>query len=45
VTELPCPPELLLDRLAEGWRPKRSWLIRLRQLEGRIARMFGTVSR
>jgi capsular polysaccharide export protein len=45
VTELPCPPELLLDRLAQGWRPKRSWLIRLRQLEGRIARMFGTVSR
>jgi len=45
VTELPCPPELLLDRLARGWQPKRTWLIRLRQLEGRIARLLGTVSR
>ena len=45
VTEQPCEPELLLRRFAEGWTPKRSWLIRLRQLEGRIARMFGTISR
>jgi capsular polysaccharide export protein len=45
VTEFPCPPELLLDRLAQGWQPKRTWLIRLRQLEGRIARLLGTVSR
>ena len=45
VTELPCPAELLLDRLAKGWQPKRSWLIRLRQLEGRIARLLNTVSR
>jgi capsular polysaccharide export protein len=45
VTEQPCPPETLLQRLAEGWTPKTSWLIRLRQLEGRIARLLGTVSR
>jgi capsular polysaccharide export protein len=45
VTERPCEPERLLERFAEGWMPKRSWLIRLRQLEGRLARMLGTVSR
>lgn len=45
VTEQPCEPELLLQRFAEGWVPRRTWLIRLRQLEGRIARMLGTVSR
>jgi capsular polysaccharide export protein len=45
VTELPCPPELLIERLVQGWQPKRSWLIRLRQIEGRIARLLGTVSR
>jgi capsular polysaccharide export protein len=42
VSGLPCPPETLLDRFAEGWRPKTSWLIRARQLQGRIARLFGT---
>ena len=45
VTERPCPPETLLQRFAEGWKPKLTWLIRLRRLEGRIARLFGTVSR
>jgi capsular polysaccharide export protein len=44
VTELPCPPEILLDRFAEGWRPKTSWLIRIRQLQGRIARLLGTTT-
>jgi capsular polysaccharide export protein len=44
VTELPCPPEILLDRFAEGWRPKPSLLIRLRQLQGRLARLFGTTT-
>lgn len=44
VTELPCPPEILLDRFAEGWRPKASLLIRLRQLQGRLARLFGTTT-
>jgi len=45
VTERPCSPETLLQRFAEGWKPKLSLLIRLRRLEGRIARLFGTVSR
>ena len=41
VTELPCPPEILLDRFAEGWRPKTTWLIRARQLQGRLFKLFG----
>jgi capsular polysaccharide export protein len=45
VTELPCPPEILLQRFAEGWRPKASWLIRVRRWQGRLAKMFGTTSR
>jgi capsular polysaccharide export protein len=45
VTEQPCSPEILLQRLSDGWLPKKSWLIRLRQIEGRIARLLGTVSR
>lgn len=44
VTELPCPPEILLDRFAGGWRPRPSLLIRLRQLQGRLARLFGTTT-
>ena len=45
VTERPCAPEMLLRRFADGWTPKPSWLIRLRRIEGRIARLLGTVSR
>ena len=45
ISERPCPPETLLQRFAEGWKPKLTWLIRLRRLQGRIARLFGTVSR
>ncbi|UAK24095.1 capsular polysaccharide export protein, LipB/KpsS family [Sphingomonas nostoxanthinifaciens] len=41
VTELPCPPEILLDRLAAGWRPRTSWLIRARRLQGRLFKLFG----
>lgn len=44
VTRLPCPPEVVLERFAAGWRPKPSPLIRLRRLQGRIARMFGTTT-
>jgi capsular polysaccharide export protein len=44
VTLLPCPPEILLDRFAEGWRPRTSWLIRARQWHGRLARLFGTTT-
>ena len=45
ITERPCPPETLLQRFADGWKPKLTWVIRLRRLQGRIARLFGTVSR
>ncbi len=44
-SERPCPPETLLERFAEGWKPKLTMVIRLRRLQGRIARLFGTVSR
>ncbi|WP_116090585.1 hypothetical protein [Sphingomonas crusticola] len=45
VTELPCPPEVLLQRFADGWRPRTTWLIRLRRWQGRLAKAFGTISR
>jgi capsular polysaccharide export protein len=45
VTGLWCPPEVLLQRFADGWRPKPTLLIMARRLQGRIARAFGTVSR
>jgi capsular polysaccharide export protein len=45
ITERPCPPETLLQRFADGWKPRLTWLIRLRRLQGRIARRLGTVSR
>ena len=41
VTGLPCPPEILLERLAGGWKPRRSLLVTLRRLQGRIARALG----
>lgn len=44
VTQLPCPPEILLDRFANGWRPRTTWLVRARRLQGRIARLFGTTT-
>lgn len=41
VTQLPCPPEVVLERFASGTLPKPSLLIRLRALQGRIARLLG----
>ncbi len=41
VTELPCPLEILLDRFAQGWRPRTSWLIRARQLQGKLFKLVG----
>ncbi len=38
VTELPCSPEVLLDRFAAQLRPKTSWLVRARQLQGKLAK-------
>lgn len=41
VTRLPCEPELLVERIAAGQATVRSPLIRLRELQGRINRLFG----
>jgi capsular polysaccharide export protein len=40
VTSLPCTPELLIERLADTalWQP--GWLMRLRQLQGRVRRAW-----
>jgi capsular polysaccharide export protein len=45
VTQLWCPPEVLLQRFADGWRPRLGPIVRLRRMQGRIARALGTVSR
>lgn len=42
VTGLLCPPEVLLERLAGGWKPRWSPLVALRVWQGRIARALGT---
>jgi capsular polysaccharide export protein len=39
LTGLPCPPEVLVDRLAQG-RPDGGLLPRLRQIQGRMIRAF-----
>ena len=44
VTALPCPPEVMLRRFADGWRPPVTLLVRARRLQGRIAKLFGTTS-
>lgn len=36
VTGLPCPPEILLERLAAQHGPTSTWLTRLRGLQGRL---------
>jgi capsular polysaccharide export protein len=41
VTGLPCSPEVLLRRFAEQRRPRTSWLVRARMLQGRVARAPG----
>ncbi len=43
VTGLPCPPELLIRRMAEGTMPNRQgWIEPLRRLQGRIVSRFQT---
>ncbi len=37
-TGLPCPPEVLLGRMAHQHHPKRTWLTELRALQGRFMR-------
>ena len=44
VTGLPCPPEILLERMAAGTMPKPSLLVRARALQGRVARLLGTAT-
>lgn len=43
VTRLPCGPETMVERMANGSAPPTSWLIRLRMLQGKIQR-FMTLS-
>lgn len=38
VTGLPCPPEILIRRLAEGATPADGLLVRLRRLQGNLKR-------
>jgi capsular polysaccharide export protein len=41
VTGLPCAPETLLARFIEQARPQVTWLVRVRQVQGRVARALG----
>ena len=38
VTRLPCPPEVLMDRLSEQTRPRSTWLTRIRDMQGMLLR-------
>lgn len=40
-TRLPCPPEVLVDRLSQQVRPKPTWLTRVRDVQGRLRRPRG----
>jgi capsular polysaccharide export protein len=40
VTKLPCPPEILVERLAAQPEPQETLLTRLRRLQGRLRRGF-----
>ncbi len=40
VTKLPCGPEVMVDRLAEGAPSTTNWLIRLRMLQGKLRRLM-----
>jgi capsular polysaccharide export protein len=44
VTGLPCPPEILIRRLAEGNTPADGVLVRLRRLQGYFKRGIGAVT-
>jgi capsular polysaccharide export protein len=36
VTRMPCPPEILIDRFASAYRPRMTWVTRLRMLQTRF---------
>jgi capsular polysaccharide export protein len=40
VTRLPCPPEVLIARIAEAPRARAGLLVRLRRLQGKLMRRF-----
>lgn len=40
VTRLPCGPEVMVDRMANGSTPPMTWLIRLRVLQGKLRRFM-----
>ena len=44
VTQLPCPAEVLLDRLRTMKAPTQTVMTRLRALQGRLAKLFGTTT-
>ncbi len=44
VSQLPCPAEVLLDRLRTMKAPKRTVMTRLRALQGRLAKLVGTTT-
>jgi len=41
VTKLPCPPEILTERLAANPVPRETTLTRVRRLQGRVRRALG----
>lgn len=43
-TGLPCSPEILLERFSRQSRPKKTWLIRAREWQGGLAKLFGTTT-
>lgn len=44
VTRLPCPPEVLLDRLAAGYQPRIGPIVRARQWQGKLAKALRTTT-
>jgi capsular polysaccharide export protein len=45
VTRLPCPPEVLIDRMASGQADIKTPLVRLRQIQGRLNAMLQHIRR
>jgi capsular polysaccharide export protein len=44
VSQLPCPPEVLLERFRTMKAAKPTWVTRFRALQGRLAKLFGTTT-
>jgi capsular polysaccharide export protein len=41
VTRLPCPPEVLIERMARGEAEMDGPLVRLRMMQGRVRKALG----